>query len=508
LRPDEALRDSEERFRGAFDYSPIGMGLVTLDGRFLRVNPALCRIGGYEESELLGLMFQEIVPGEELEYHRNEVRRLLAREIESYEHEVRYRHKLGHFVWVRFTVSAIRDREGNVTHLLGQAEDISERKQAEERLRQAERLEAVGRLAGGVAHEFNSLLAVIGGFARHALDEAESESLRRDLTEIVDATDRAGQISRQLVTFSRDEVSQPRVLDVNDVVERLEPMLRALIQEGVDLELSLGEGLRPVEVDHAQLERVILNLVVNASDATAEGGCIEIGTHQLEVPPGSASAPQLERGSYIALSVCDTGAGIGADARGRVFDPFFTTKEQGEGAGLGLSAVYGIVDRLGGTVVVDSEPGHGARFTVYLPSLAKATVAPEARADADPGSLAGERGGTETILLVEDEEALRMFIEIVLTEAGYTVVSAVDGEEALARANGNEASIDLVVTDSVMPRVGGRELLQRLRATRADIRVLQISGYSESAVDAEEFLAKPFEPAELLRRVREILDRP
>jgi len=500
----EALRASEERFRGAFEYSPIGMGLVTLDGRFLRVNPALCRIGGYDEDELLGLMFQEIVPGEELDYHRNEVRRLRAGEIESYDHEVRYRHKLGHFVWVRFTVSAIRDGAGNLTHLLGQAEDISERKRADERLRQAERLEAVGRLAGGVAHEFNSLLAVIGGFARHALDEAQSDSLRRDLTEIVDAADRAGEISRQLVTFSRDEVSQPTVLDVNEVVRALEPMLRALIQQGVDLELSLDDDLSPVEVGRAQLERVILNLVVNASDATSAGGCIEVATHQVEVPSGSVPAPRLERGSYVTLSVCYTGAGIGPEARARVFDPFFTTKEQGEGTGLGLSAVYGIVNRLGGTVIVDSEPGHGARFTVYLPSLADQPVA---HAEADAGSLAGERGGTETILLVEDEEGLRMFIELVLAEAGYTVLSALDGEDALARVSGNEASIGLVVTDSVMPRLGGRELLQRLRAKRPDIRVLQISGYSDSAVAGEDFLAKPFEPAELLRRVREILDR-
>ncbi len=250
---------------------------------------------------------------------------------------------------------------------------------------------------------------------------------------------------------------------------------------------------------------MILNLVVNASDATSPGGCIEIATHQVEVPSGSAPAAQLERGSYVTLSVCDTGAGIGPDARARVFDPFFTTKEQGEGTGLGLSAVYGIVDRLGGTVVVDSEPGHGARFTVYLPSLADEPVAHEAEADA--GSLAGERGGNETILLVEDEEALRMFIELVLTEAGYTVLSALDGEDALARVSGNESSIGLVVTDSVMPRLGGRELLERLRVKRPDIRVLQISGYSDSAVAGEDFLAKPFEPAELLRRVREILDR-
>jgi two-component system, cell cycle sensor histidine kinase and response regulator CckA len=223
---EDALRASEERFRGAFDCSPIGMGIVGLDGRFLRVNPALCRIGGYSEDELLSLAFQDVVPEEELAFHRAQVRRLLHGELETYEREVRYRHKLGHFVWVRFAVSAIRGRDGRVFHLLGQAEDISARKAAEQRLRQAERLEAVGRLAGGVAHEFNNLLAVIAGFASHALEAAASGPLRRDLEEIVDATDRAAEISRQLLTFSRDEESRPVVLDVNDVVRGVEPMLR------------------------------------------------------------------------------------------------------------------------------------------------------------------------------------------------------------------------------------------------------------------------------------------
>jgi CheY-like chemotaxis protein len=252
---------------------------------------------------------------------------------------------------------------------------------------------------------------------------------------------------------------------------------------------------------------VILNLFVNAGDATRAGERIEIATQHVDVRGGSAVAPQLERGAYVALSVSDTGAGITPGARTRLFDPFFTTKDRGEGTGLGLSAVYGIVDRLGGTVAVESEPGHGASFTVYIPSLADEPVAREP-APAEGGSLADERGGTETILLVEDEVALLAFIELVLAEAGYTVVSASDGEDALARMNGTEAAIDLVVTDSMMPRLNGPELLRRLRATQPELRVLQISGYSDQGLVGEDFLAKPFEPAALLHRVREILDRP
>ena len=252
---------------------------------------------------------------------------------------------------------------------------------------------------------------------------------------------------------------------------------------------------------------MILNLVVNASDATSAGGRIEIATHQVEVPPRRRVGPQLEPGSYVTLSVCDTGAGIGPDARARVFDPFFTTKEQGEGTGLGLSAVYGIVDRLGGAVAVDSEPGHGARFTVYLPSLSHEPVAAEARGCRL--GLAGGRAGRH-----RDDPARRgrgraADVHRARAHRGRLQRRERAGRGGGARArDGNEAAIDLVVTDSVMPRLGGRELLQRLRANRPDIRVLQISGYSDSAVDGEDFLAKPFEPAELLRRVREILDRP
>jgi PAS domain S-box-containing protein len=500
--PDEALRESEERFRGAFYYSPIGMGIVDLDGRFVRVNPALCRIGGYEEEELLGLTFPDVVPADELEFHRNEARRLLTGEIEFYEREVRYRHKRGHLVWVRFTVSGIRDRNGKIGHLLGQAEDISARKDAEDRLRQSERLEAVGRLAGGVAHEFNNLLAVIGGFARHALDAAESDSQRRDLTEIVAAADRASAISRQLLTFSRDQAGDPALLAVNDVVLGVEPLLRTLVPESVDLALALGDEPGLVHLDRAQLERVLLNIVVNARDATRAGGRIEIATTCVDVADGSPLAADLAPGSYVALSVSDTGGGIDPDAQHRLFDPFFTTKEQGEGAGLGLSTVYGIVERFGGAVTVESEPGQGACFTVYVPCFV-----PADGEEAGGPALERELGGRETILVVEDEAPLRQFMELILSEAGYRVLTAADGEEALACVM-ETGDIDFVLTDAIMPRLSGPELIQRLQSVRPEMRVLQISGYTTDGVQGEDFIAKPFEPALLLRRVREILDRP
>jgi two-component system, cell cycle sensor histidine kinase and response regulator CckA len=499
---EDALRESEERFRGAFQYSPIGMGIVRLDGRFLRVNPALCRIGGYSESELLRRTFQEIVPEEEFELHRAEVRRLLRGEIESYEREVRYRHKLGHFVWVRFAVSGIRDRDGQIVHLLGQAEDISARKGAEERLRQAERLEALGRLAGGVAHEFNNLLAVIGGFARHALDATDSEPLRRDLTEISEAAERAAEISRQLLTFSRDEESRPSVLDVNEVVRGVEPMLRRLIREDIELVVSLTDDVRRVRVDQPQLERVILNLVVNARDAIPRRGRIEIATHVVDA---SGFAAHLGRGSFVALSVSDTGSGIEPEARQHLFDPFYTTKDQGEGTGLGLSIVHGIVEQFAGFVVVDSEPGEGATFTVHIPVVSEPAVGEHE--SAEEGERAPVRGGAETILVVEDEPALRSLIELILTEVGYQVLTAADGAEALALISRGEPALDLVITDSIMPRVSGSELVTRLRELRPDTRVIQMTGYTDHGLGDDEFIAKPFEPETLLRRVRDVLDQ-
>jgi PAS domain S-box-containing protein len=500
---DEALRESEERFRGAFHYSPIGMGIVGLDGRFQRVNPALCRIGGYSESELLSRTFQDVVPEDELELHRAELRRLLRGEIESYQREVRYRHRQGHFVWVRFVVSAIRDRDGRIVRLLGQAEDISARKEAEDRLRRAERLEAVGTLAGGVAHEFNNLLAVIGGFARHALETADPDSLLHDLTEIVAATRRAADISRQLLAFSRDVPTRPSVLDLNDVVRGIEPMLRSLIREDVELVVATAEDRCLVCVDRGQFERVIVNLVVNARDAMRAGGRVEIATQPVLVSTDSPLSPRLKGSRYVALSVTDTGTGIDPAVRHRLFDPFFTTKEQGEGTGLGLSIVHGIVEQSGGAIAVESDPGQGATFTVYLPSVAAAS-GEDARSEEDEG--APVRGGVETVLVVEDEAALLKLIETILSEAGYRVLTAADGEKALEIVTKTDIHIDLVLTDSIMPKLSGAELANRLRTTRPGTRVLQMTGYSGGDVD-DEVITKPFEPALLLRRVRQLLDR-
>jgi PAS domain S-box-containing protein len=514
-RSELLLRESEERFRGAFEHSPVGIGIVALDGRFVRVNAALCRIGGYSEAELLGSNFADVVPAEELDLHRREVGRLLREENDRYEHEVRYRHKQGHDVWVRFTVSGIRDPGGRITHLLGQAEDISARRRAEERLRQAERLEAVGRLAGGIAHDFNNLLAVIGGFARHARESGDPRAVDRDLVEILRASEQAAAITRQLLAFGRRETYESAVVDLHDVLAETERMLRRLLGEDVELLVVPGLDAALVSIARTHLEQVVVNLVLNARDATGPGGRIEVASAYVETGEPPELAPGLPSGRYVALSVSDDGHGIEPEMLHRLFDPFFTTKEPGRGTGLGLSIVHGIVEQAGGAIAVESETGRGTTFTVYLPLATAGPAAPPVADEPERAPPAAPaREGGETVLVVEDEDALRLLLEIVLSEAGYDVLSASDGEEALAVAEASARPVRLVVTDSVMPKLGGRELAERLRAERPEIGVIQMTGYTEDdpergghrLPDVDVHLQKPFDSETLLRHVREVLD--
>jgi CheY-like chemotaxis protein len=283
-------------------------------------------------------------------------------------------------------------------------------------------------------------------------------------------------------------------------------MLRSLIREDVELVLSLTEDVRLVRVDQPQLERLILNLVVNGRDAIRVRGRIGVATGASEVRDGSALAAQLAPRANVARSVSDTGSGIAPEAWQHLFDPFFTTKEQGQGTGLGLSIVHGIVERFAGAVVVESEPGQGATFTVYIPSVVVEAAGAE-RTHADDEQRPPVRGGTETVLVVEDEPALRSLIELILSEAGYHVLAAADGEEALTLVSRGEPALDLVLTDAVMPKLSGPELVTRLREIRPDIRVIQMTGYSEHGFTEDELIAKPFEPETLLRRVRDLLDQ-
>jgi signal transduction histidine kinase/DNA-binding response OmpR family regulator len=387
--------------------------------------------------------------------------------------------------------------------------DITERNRLEQQLRHSQKMEAVGRLAGGVAHDFNNLVTIINGYSEVLQYEmGPSGSAEELLGEIRKAGDRAAGLTRQLLAFSRQQVTAPRVLDLNAVVADVSKMLERIIGEDVTLTHEAAADLGPVRADPGQVEQVLLNLAVNARDAMPQGGRLVIRTANVEPAAGDARLPELRRGRYVLLSVSDTGCGMDAATKARAFEPFFTTKETGKGTGLGLATVYGIVKQSGGHVEVFSEPGRGTTFTVYLPRV---DPAPPASAEPTPGR---SPFGTETLLLAEDEEAVRTLAGCVLRMSGYTVLEAADGAEALRVAGRHAGPIHLLVTDVVMPGMGGRALADRLTAARPETRVLYLSGYTADEVvrhgvrEAEvAFLQKPFKVDALILKVREALDR-
>lgn len=391
------------------------------------------------------------------------------------------------------------------------AQDVTEQRLTEVQLAASQRLEAVGRLAGGLAHDFNNLLSVVLAYAELGLYELGPEHpLASDLAQIRDAGQRAANLTRQLLAFSRKQILEPRRLDVNEVLTGLEPMLRRLLGEDIEIVIDRAPALGTVIADPGQLEQVIVNLAVNARDAMPRGGRLTIGTRNFarDAPEGELRA-NVPEGSFVLLSVADTGDGMDEETKGHVFEPFFTTKDKAKGSGLGLSTVYGIVKQSGGHISVMSEPGHGATFEILLPRVNEAPDEPVVEA---PASVTR---GTETILLVEDEAAVRAVAERILTGAGYRVFSAQSAEEALELARGHARDIDLLLTDVVMPGMGGAELAARLTGTCPGLRVLFASGYTDSALTQHGalepgtlFVAKPYSIAELTTRVRTALDSP
>jgi signal transduction histidine kinase/ActR/RegA family two-component response regulator len=385
---------------------------------------------------------------------------------------------------------------------------VADRKRAEEELRQSQKMEAVGRLAGGVAHDFNNLLTVIKGNTELALDLAQEEAQREELEEVQRAAERASALTRQLLAFSRKQILQPRLLSLNEVVVELGRLLRRTVGEDVALRIDLEPSLGKVRADRGQVEQVLLNLVVNARDAMPQGGELRIGTRDVGAEEVRWHA-EAERIPYVMLEVRDTGMGMEPGVLERIFEPFFTTKEQGKGTGLGLSTVYGIVTQSGGYVRVESAVGAGSRFAVYLPRVEEVAEVKE------PEARVAGTGGSETVLLTEDEDAVRLLAKRVLTRSGYRVLAARGGAEALELAEQHEGEIHLLLTDVVMPGMSGRELAQRLLPLRPGIRLLFTSGYTEDAivrhgVSGQEtaFLPKPFAPASLAQKVREVLDSP
>ncbi|MEW6211868.1 MAG: ATP-binding protein [Acidobacteriota bacterium] len=376
----------------------------------------------------------------------------------------------------------------------------------EEQLRQSQKMEALGRLAGGVAHDFNNLLTAILIYSELLLQRLDaSDPLRNQIEEINKAGNRASSLTRQLLAFSRKQILRPKVIDLNTVIEEMRDMLRRLIGEDVDLITTLDPSLDKVKADPGQIEQVIMNLAINSRDAMPQGGRLVIETANTILD--RAISPRAHPGHYVMIKVSDTGCGMDKETLSRIFEPFFTTKEEGKGTGLGLSTVYGIIDQSGGCIEVESEPGRGTTFRLYLPQVEETAAAPETRLQS--GSLGLSSG---TILLVENEEIVRALIKGILKGSGYTVLEAADGKEALKISHQHKSRIHLLLTDVVMPHMSGRELAQKLVASRTDMKVLYMSGHTEDAivrhgvfVGEVNFLQKPFQSEILMRKVRELM---
>ncbi|WP_447973626.1 response regulator [Nitrospira sp. Kam-Ns4a] len=423
--------------------------------------------------------------------------------------EYRFRRADGSFASVLDRGYVIRDARGRPLRMVGTMLDLSEQKELEAQLRQAQKMEAIGQLAGGIAHDFNNLLTVITGYSQLLLEHLQTdEALRTQVEEIKKAGDRAAALTRQLLAFSRQQAVQPRLLDLNAVIRNVAQMLCRLLGERIDLHIHAASDLWPVKADPNQLEQVLMNLAVNARDAMPDGGRLTIATQNVELDRAYACThPSVNPGPYVRLAVSDSGCGMDEATLARIFEPFFTTKEPGKGTGLGLPTVYGIVKQHGGSIVVSSEPGRGSSFTIYLPRADAPALVPPAEEAAAPSR------GTETILLVEDEEAVRRFARTVLEQHGYTVLEAETGAEALRISQAYGAPIHLLVTDLRMRGMSGEELAERLTRLAPAIKVLFMSGYCDRPLPhhgmhdpAAAYLQKPLTPEGLLRRVRAILD--
>jgi two-component system cell cycle sensor histidine kinase/response regulator CckA len=504
---EEELRKSEERYRIMVENAHDIIYEHDLEGKYTSINKAGEQIIGYTLEETLKLNIADTVSPE----HANKVRQMIAAKlagqtITAYELEVIA--KDGRRIPVEVNTSLVY-QDGIPIGVQGIARDVTERKQLEEQLRQSQKMEAVGQLAGGVAHDFNNLLTVIGGYSSILLAKLPHDSpFRASVEEIKKASDRASGLTRQLLAFSRKQILQPRILDLNTVVSDLDKMLRRLIGEHIDLLTITDPSLYKVKADPGQIEQVLLNLVVNARDAMSKGGKLTIETSNAVISKDYAQLHGIPAGPYIMLAVSDTGCGMDAATREHIFEPFFTTKEAGKGTGLGLAMLYGIVKQSGGNVWVYSELGHGTTFKVYLP---------RAEDFAESGELDGTRHtpqGTETVLLVEDEEQVRAILKQILENQGYHVLPASHGEEALAISQ-EPGDIQLMITDVVMPQMSGRELAERIMSVRPSLRVLFMSGYTDDAIvrhglldEKLNYIQKPFDSATVARKVRDVLDSP
>jgi two-component system, cell cycle sensor histidine kinase and response regulator CckA len=502
---EQALAERENLLQTIIETEPECVKVVAPDGTLLQMNRAgLEMIEADSLEQVAGAVVADLIAPEDRRAFTELTARVVAGGRGSLEFELvglagTRRRMETHAV-------PLRGADGEIIGALSVTRDVTERKRLEEQLRQSQKMEAVGRLAGGVAHDFNNLLTGIIGYADLLRAGLPPESgLQADAEEVRKAAERAASLTRQLLAFSRRQVLQPQILSLNEAVGEMERMLRRLIGEDVELVTERAPDLGAVEADPGQIEQVIANLVVNARDAMPAGGRLVVRTANVEVNGHPPTEPQMRSGSYVLLSVSDSGTGMDGETQARMFEPFFTTKEVGKGTGLGLATVYGIVKQSGGYIWVTSAPGAGSTFDIYLPRAERPA------ADAPPRP-AGPRArtGSERVLVVEDERLVRELIARNLAERGYEVVTAANGAEALELAGAREEGIDLLLTDVVMPELGGPELAARLTAHRPHLKVVYMTGYAERAVAGElapwPLLQKPFDVGTLAEAVRDVLD--
>ncbi len=504
-RGEDELRQVNETLSAVIDTSPLAIIAMDLAGKVVSWNRAAEQIFGWREDEVLGQLFPAL-PADDMAFFRENLERIRYGETLSGVERQRQR-KDGALVDVALWNAPRRNAAGEVVGAISVIANVTERKRLEEQFRQSQKMEAVGRLAGGVAHDFNNLLTVITGYSQMVHDALPAGDLLPGyVEEVLRASESAAALTNQLLAFSRRQVVQPQVLDLNTLVANMDKMLHRLIGEDVELVTVLGPRLPKIKVDPGQFQQVLMNLVVNARDAMPDGGRITIETAAAKLK--KQEAPGLAPGDYVELSVLDTGKGMDEETRRRIFEPFFTTKARGKGTGLGLSTAYGIVKQSGGDIWVTTEPGKGSHFRIYLPAVEEA-----AAAGVRSGLAPSQQKGTETILLVEDETGLRKLVREVLHAHGYVVLQAGDVREALRMCEQHLGAIHLFLTDVVMPHMSGRELAERAIVLRPRMKVLYMSGYADVIAGQPAtiglktpFLQKPFTPDTLLSKIRAVLD--